>query len=235
MGALIKELGEEGLEERMQSATQAPARPPHRLAQAIAETAPTGRPVLVLELARGPGADDSTQLGALAAAALRAGADALCVKTDSDDTPEPLKGAHGVGGRRDAGGWLIDGAAPMRAAYIRGATSPRTGCLHCIPHAADLMAATSAAAAAGPRRDAGFLGAASSLPAPVLQRDYFIHPLQLVTAKEAGAAGVVGTIGARAHAYSSTAGRGVGRPARWPYLLAHPTPCCAFLRVTQPA
>lgn len=100
------------------------------------------------------------------------------------------------------------------------------------------MAATRAAAEAGPRRDAGYFGAASALPAPVLQRDYFIHPLQLVTAKEAGAAGVVGTIGARARPQlDSSGGLGGGavpaaRPAdpvrqplaRRPALPAYPAP-----------
>lgn len=86
-----QELGEENLEERLTSATRSPAQPAHRLAQLIADVVPTGRPVLVLELARGPHVASSAALGELAAAALAAGADALAVKTDSEDTPEPLK------------------------------------------------------------------------------------------------------------------------------------------------
>lgn len=50
-----------------------------------------GRPVLVLELARGAEAPTSEELGQLAAALVTAGADALAVKTDAADTPEPLK------------------------------------------------------------------------------------------------------------------------------------------------
>lgn len=50
-----------------------------------------GRPVLVLELARSPEAPSSESLGQLAAALVAAGADALAVKTDAADTPEPLK------------------------------------------------------------------------------------------------------------------------------------------------
>lgn len=111
MGAQLQELGDENLEERLRSATKTPAWPAHRLAQLIAETVPTGRPVLVLEVARGPGAESAQQLGELAKAALAAGADALCVKTDSDDTPEPLKGrwvggvdcARGVGSKGPGG------------------------------------------------------------------------------------------------------------------------------------
>lgn len=86
-----QELGQENLEERLTSATRSPAQPAHRLAQLIADVVPTGRPVLVLELARGPHVASSAALGELAAAALAAGADALAVKTDSEDTPEPLK------------------------------------------------------------------------------------------------------------------------------------------------
>ncbi|KAI7841635.1 hypothetical protein COHA_004655 [Chlorella ohadii] len=123
------------------------------LLQLIADVVPTGRPVLVLELSRGPGVASSAALGELAAAALAAGADALAVKTDSEDTPEPLK---------------------------------------------DVLAATQAAAAAFERQRPGpranpFAGPEPA-PAPVLQRDWFLHPIQIVTAKEAGAAGILGVI-----------------------------------------
>ena len=48
---------------------------------------PTGRPVLVIELARGEGcAESSEALAALATAAIKAGADALAVKTDASGT-----------------------------------------------------------------------------------------------------------------------------------------------------
>ena len=137
----MAELGDEGLEERLQSATQAPARPPHRLAQAIAETVPTGRPVLVLELARGPGAEDSSQLGVLAAAALRAGADALCVKTDSDDTPEPLKGACACGG--DGRVWVC-----ARALANAGCCGGQAGRGFFVVHAGVDRSSTARAAAA---------------------------------------------------------------------------------------
>lgn len=133
----LKELGDEGLEERLQSATQSPARPAHRLTQLVADTVPTGRPVLVLELSRG-GQDAATseQLGDLAAKLVAAGADALAVKTDAEVTPEPLK---------------------------------------------DLLAVTQAATAAAKRRSAagGAFTAAAQVPPPVLQRDWFIHPLQV--------------------------------------------------------
>ena len=123
---------------------------------------PTGRPVLVVELSRGPGVASSAALGELAVAALAAGADALAVKTDSEDTPEPLK---------------------------------------------DVLAATQAAAAVFERQRPGpranpFAGPEPA-PAPVLQRDWFLHPIQIVNAKEAGAAGILGVIGAFRSSLSS--------------------------------
>lgn len=150
----MQELGEENLEERLTSAGKNPAQPAHRLAQLIADVVPTGRPVLVVELSRGPGVPSSAALGELAAAALSAGADALAVKTDSEDTPEPLK---------------------------------------------DVLAATQAAAAAFERQRpaprANPFAGSEPAPAPVLQRDWFLHPIQVVGAKEAGAAGILGVIG----------------------------------------
>ncbi|KAL4427615.1 hypothetical protein ABPG75_001704 [Micractinium tetrahymenae] len=91
VAAKLQELGEEALEERLRSATSTPARLSHRLTELIATIVPQGRPVLVLELARGPEAPSSESLGQLAAALVAAGADALAVKTDGADTPEPLK------------------------------------------------------------------------------------------------------------------------------------------------
>lgn len=152
----MQELGEENLEERLTSAGKNPAQPAHRLAQLIADVVPTGRPVLVMELSRGPDVPSSAALGELAAAALAAGADALAVKTDSEDTPEPLK---------------------------------------------DVLAATQAAAAAFERQRpaprANPFAGSEPAPAPVLQRDWFLHPIQVVGAKEAGAAGILGVIGER--------------------------------------
>ncbi|EFN54727.1 hypothetical protein CHLNCDRAFT_135426 [Chlorella variabilis] len=151
LSAQLQELGEEGLEERLQSATQRPARPAHRLTQLVADVLPTGRPVLVLELSRGGDATaTSEQLGELAARLVAAGADALAVKTDAEDTAEPLK---------------------------------------------DLLTVTQSALAASRRCvGAGLIAAEAAVPPPVLQRDWFIHPLQIANAKEAGAAGVIETI-----------------------------------------
>ncbi|PSC68944.1 Isovaleryl-dehydrogenase [Micractinium conductrix] len=158
VSAQLAELGVGAVEERLQSATAAPARPAFRLAELAATIVPTGRPVLVIELARGEGcAESSEALAALATAAIKAGADALAVKTDASDTPEPLK---------------------------------------------DLLAVTRAAAASGPRRPGSSMEAAAVAagmarelgPPPVLERNWFLHPLQVVTAKEAGAAGIIGTI-----------------------------------------
>ena len=142
VAAQLKELGEEALEERLQSATQSPARPNFRLARLIAEVAPTGRPVLVFELARGAGtAASSEQLGELAVQLVAAGADALAVKTDSEDTPQPLMDLLAViqAAGRASGSRLSELAAQMAAAS----------------------------------------GARGRGPPPVLQRDWFIHPLQV--------------------------------------------------------
>ncbi|KAL4444701.1 hypothetical protein ABPG77_002518 [Micractinium sp. CCAP 211/92] len=162
VAAQLQELGEEALEERLRSATSSPARPPHRLTELIASVVPQGRPVLVLELARGAEAPTSEELGQLAAALVAAGADALAVKTDAADTPEPLKDLLAVS--QSAG----------EAAKWR---QPRGGAM---------------AAAAGGGLGGG--STAAELGVPVLQRDWYLHPIQIVAAKEAGAAGVIGTI-----------------------------------------
>ena len=66
---------------------------------------------------------------------MAAGADALAVKTDAEDTAEPLK---------------------------------------------DLLTVTQSALAASRRCvGAGLIAAEAAVPPPVLQRDWFIHPLQV--------------------------------------------------------
>lgn len=132
--AALQELGMEGLEERLQSATQSPARPEYRLLRKVQEvTQFEGRAALVVEVTRPSPATTPEQLAALARSYLAMGADALVVRTDAADTPEGLK---------------------------------------------DLFAVVQAARGA-----------------PVIARDWYIHPLQIVEAKEAGAAGVLGVIG----------------------------------------
>jgi len=146
----LEELGDEGLEERLQSAASNPSADPYRLARLIADTTPVGRPVLVFEIARtstsdGQQTDTTTttaisspkELAEVATRLSKGGADALIVPTDSDDTPEGLS---------------------------------------------DLFNVSRAAAEIRP------------IPPPVLCRDWFLHPLQIVDAKEAGCAGVVGII-----------------------------------------
>lgn len=142
MAVRLEELGMEGLEERLRSATESPSQDPYRLARLIADIIPAyGRPVLVFEISRSAaGADSSQALAELASRLALGGADALVVPTDSDDTPEGLS---------------------------------------------DLFAVCRAAAAA----------ATYNRPAPpVLCRDWFLHPLQVVDAKEAGCAGIIGVL-----------------------------------------
>jgi indole-3-glycerol phosphate synthase len=128
----LDELGDEGLELRLQSATESPARPDHRLARAISEAMTAGRPALVAEVGRSDGGDAAT-VANLATSLVECGVDAIAVRTDSDDSP--------------AG--LADLFAVIRAVGNR---------------------------------------------VPVLQRDWILHLLQVASAKEAGAAGVLGAV-----------------------------------------
>ncbi|GFH14820.1 IGPS domain-containing protein [Haematococcus lacustris] len=129
--SVLKELGMEALEERLQSAAALPARPAYRLTSLIAESAPRGKAVLVWEVVRPGPASSPADLARLARQYVSLGADALAVRTDAADSPSAL---------------------------------------------ADLWAVTQA------------------VKVPVLARDWVIHPLQVVDAKEAGAAGVLGVI-----------------------------------------
>lgn len=153
--AALQELGMEGLEERLSSATQNPAQPSYRLSQLITEvTQMQGRAVIVVEVTRPTPATTPQQLGVLAKQAIACGADALCVRLDSEDTPQGLQ---------------------------------------------DLFAVVQAAKRV-----------------PVIARDWIIHPLQLVDAKEAGAAGVLGVIGqvnGRATAVMSSFAAAIGLDA----------------------
>lgn len=128
---VFKELSMEGLDERLHSAVSIPTSRPYRLAKLIASKVEKGEATLIVEVFRATPESSSADVAALAKAAEQAGADALCVRVDSDDTPQGL----------------ADLFAVMRAVKI-----------------------------------------------PVVSRDWYIHPLQLAEAKEAGVAGVVGII-----------------------------------------
>ncbi len=131
--AALKELGLEALEERLSSATQTPASPAYRFSRLVSElTERQGRAAIVVEVTRPSPSATAAQLGQAAKAAIACGADALCVRLDSEDTPSGVQ---------------------------------------------DLFTVVQAAGRT-----------------PVLARDWIIHPLQLVEAKEAGAAGVLGVI-----------------------------------------
>ncbi|KAI8464154.1 MAG: hypothetical protein J3K34DRAFT_441386 [Monoraphidium minutum] len=129
--AQLTELGMEALDERLQSATQVPVNPPYRLSRLISQVTSEGRAAIIVEIARPSPSATPAQLATLAKRAVAAGADALVVRIDTEDTPEGTK---------------------------------------------DLWAVTQA------------------VKVPVLARDWYIHPLQIVEAKEAGAAGLVGVI-----------------------------------------
>ncbi|GAX82793.1 hypothetical protein CEUSTIGMA_g10219.t1 [Chlamydomonas eustigma] len=87
----LLELGQENLEERMQSSVAMPANPPYRLSTLIAELVPQGRSALLFELVRSSPSMTCDQLAALAKQYVALGADALVVRIDSEDTPEGLK------------------------------------------------------------------------------------------------------------------------------------------------
>ncbi|KAF5840700.1 hypothetical protein DUNSADRAFT_15795 [Dunaliella salina] len=89
--AQLHEMGQEALEERLKSAVQVPAAPAYRLASLIAEAVPTGVAVLVLELARPENTSTTSQeLAQMAREFVAAGADALAVRCDSNDTTSGL-------------------------------------------------------------------------------------------------------------------------------------------------
>eukprot|EP00775_Hariotina_reticulata_P009698 gene9698-9857_t len=90
--AALAELGIEGLEERLSSATQNPASPAYKLSRLVAE----GRAVIVVEVTRATPATTPQQLAQLAKAAIQCGADALCVRLDSEDTPQGLQDLFAV-------------------------------------------------------------------------------------------------------------------------------------------
>lgn len=113
--------------------TQSPVNPPYRLSRLISQiTSTEGRAAIVVEISRPSPSSTPAQLAALARRAVSAGADAIVVRVDSEDTPE---------GSKDL--WAVTQAVPK---------------------------------------------------VPVLARDWYIHPLQIVEAKEAGAAGLIGVI-----------------------------------------
>jgi len=193
----------EALDERLQSATATPANPPYRLAQRVAEVVEReGRAALVVELRRGGGGGVSTseQLGELARAYVRAGADAIVVCTDAEDTPEGWRDLWTVARAVGGGG---QGAADESEAEARR------------ERAAALAAGTLAQLAVAPPPSGGSSSGTTNkgrrpknagrppAPVPVLCRDWIIHPLQIVEAKEAGAAGVLGVV-------AQVSGRGTG-------------------------
>jgi hypothetical protein len=93
--AALQELGMEGLEERLSSATQNPASPAYRLSRLVAETTQMqGRAVIVVEVTRPTPATTPQQLANIAKTAIQCGADALCVRLDTEDTPQASNGAQ---------------------------------------------------------------------------------------------------------------------------------------------
>lgn len=95
--AKLLELGMEGLEERLSSATQNPASPAYRLSRMVSEvTQMQGRAVIVVEVTRPSPATTPEQLANIAKTAIACGADALCVRLDSEDTPEGVRDLFAV-------------------------------------------------------------------------------------------------------------------------------------------
>jgi hypothetical protein len=65
---------------------------------------PQGRAVIVVEVTRPSPATTPEQLATLARTAIQCGADALCVRLDSEDTPEGLRDLFAVVQVRRGGG-----------------------------------------------------------------------------------------------------------------------------------
>ena len=84
----------EGLEEKLRSATESPSPDPYRLVRLIADIVPTGRPVLVFEVARS--SPSTPPPPELASRLSLGGADALVVPLDTDDTSEGLSDLFAV-------------------------------------------------------------------------------------------------------------------------------------------
>jgi indole-3-glycerol phosphate synthase len=180
----------EALDERLQSATQNPANPPYRLAQRVAEVVEReGRAALVVELRRPTPSTTPEQLAELARAYVRAGADALAVCTDAEDTPEGMRDLWTVARAVGGGGGADEDARRERAAALAAGKLSELAKKQSSPTSAP----------GGRRTNAG----RPLKPVPVLRRDWIIHPIQIVEAKEAGAAGVVGVV-------AQVSGRGTG-------------------------
>ncbi len=93
VGQLLAELGEEGLEERMQSALSSPLQPRFQAVAALAAPRVNlGLPAVLLELAR-PNREATTteDLVVLAQAFEASGADAIALRTDSEYTTQGLR------------------------------------------------------------------------------------------------------------------------------------------------
>jgi indole-3-glycerol phosphate synthase len=184
----------ESLDERLQSATSTPAQPPYRLAQRVAEVVEReGRAALVVELARPTPSTTPEQLAEIARAYVRAGADALAVCTDAEDTPEGMRDLWTVA-RAVGGGGAADedeaAARRERAAALAAGTLGELANGKPTASSSSASSSSSSAGGSGRRPNAG----RPLRPVPVLRRDWIIHPIQIVEAKEAGAAGVLGVV-----------------------------------------
>lgn len=187
----------ESLDERLQSATSTPANPPYRLAQTVADVVEReGRAALVVELARPTPSTTPEQLAEIARAYVRAGADALAVCTDAEDTPEGMRDLWTVARAVGGGGEADEDEAKARRERAAALAAGKLGEL---AQQKPATSSSSSSGGTGRRPNAG----RPLRPVPVLRRDWIIHPIQIVEAKEAGAAGVLGVV-------AQVCGRGTG-------------------------
>jgi hypothetical protein len=177
-----------------------------------------GRAVIVVEVTRPSPATTPEQLGQLAKAAIACGADALCVRLDSEDTPQGTQDLFAVvqvrwqaclgGGGEDGGvtsgcGGSCGSCPPTLRVDVSSSTAraaPGRWCTALSGHAPTPPRTTTRHTRVQHQQHT-VLQAAKRVP--VVARDWVIHPLQLVEAKEAGAAGVLGVVGqVRSHGAS---------------------------------
>lgn len=147
-----------------------------------------GRAAVIAEVSRGGDVSSPQQLAEAARQVLAAGADAVIVPTDSESTPQG--GPADIRSRA-----VLEFCLPHKIAASRitdHSVAVGGSLAWSPPYMASLCAGL-----------ADLFAVCQAVEAPVLVRDWVLHPLQIVDAKEAGAAGLLGIV-------TSVTGNGTG-------------------------
>ncbi len=165
---------------------QNPVNPPYRLSRLISQiTSSEGRAAIVVEIARPSPSATSVQLGVLAKRAVAA------VSCRADVVQGAC--ARISNGFRQPPALCIPVSAvtiPLRPPPMHPPTPPP----HTPQQGADALVVRIDTEDT-PEGNKDIFAVTQAVRVPVLTRDWYIHPLQIVEAKEAGAAGLVGVIG----------------------------------------